>query len=363
MPMKDIIVVINHVQDSYLDPKNPVDVALRQKIYDFVDQIRPHVKGIAWSFAHGTNARNISFDADHERSPAWRPGDIELVNNDGKGLDSGFLQKLSAAEPGAVILAGVYFEACSKGTATTIREALGIPVAVPRDLADAPDPQFAYHFESAAKEMSQAGIDVTATSEALLLQAAQAPYSSPVRKAQSSFQLAPKPDTQGKSFEIRPIRDGDESHVCRLLGGDSSKLDFDDPRHPVNETVALIEASRNPDAKGGGWVAIADGKPVGIITTKNFNGGVSVDEKYRRRGIAEALIGAQEDYQRLQGETSAIAHIDAGNIASIRLHEKLGYQPHPSPVAKNDGVLVYSKALDSIQPKAAAVPAPIGHKL
>ncbi len=307
--MKDVIVVINHVQDSYLDPKNPVDAALRQKINDYVEEIRPFVKGIAWSFAHGMNARNIEFDAAHERSPSWRPGDIELVNNDGKGQDSGFLKKLSDAQPGAVILAGVYFEACSKGTATTIREGLGIPVAVPQDLADAPDPQFAYHYESAAKEMAQSGIDVKSSCIDLLQKISAAPYKGPAVAEVADFKLPQtiEVDIPKKDFTIRPIRDGDEAHVCRLLGGDTSKIDFDDPSHPVNETVRLIEASRDPNAKGGGWIAIADGKPVGVASTANMGGSLMVDDKYSKSGIAEALYSARESFRPPESKAAPLA--------------------------------------------------------
>jgi hypothetical protein len=307
--MKDVIVVINHVQDSYLDPKNPVDVALRQKINDYVDSIRPFVKGIAWSFAHGTNASNVKFDAEHERSPAWRPGDIELVNNEGKGQDSGFLQKLNAAQPGAVILAGVYFEACSKGTATTIKEGLGIPVAVPRDLADAPDPQFSYHYESVAKEMAQSGIDVKSSSRQLLESVAAAPYNGPAVAAPAEFKLPQTvaDATAQKEFTIRPIRDGDENAVCRLLGGDTTKIDFDDPRHPVNETVALIEASRDPNAKGGGWIALVDNKPVGVVSTENMGGALAVDAKFSKMGIAEALSSTRDNFKPPENKASAPA--------------------------------------------------------
>ena len=306
--------VINHVQDSYLDPNNPVDAALRQKINDFVEEIRPFVKGIAWSFAEGTNARNVEYDAAGERarSPAFRPGDIELVNNEGKGQDSGFLKKLEAAGPGAVILAGVYYEACSMGTASTIREALRIPVAVPKDLADAAAPDCAYHHESAASAMAQIGIDVKSMAAQLLEEAKQLPYVGPAIAiaAAVATELKLPPQEAGReiagaaakqNFTIRPIRDGDESQVCKLLGGDNSKLDFEDPKHPVNITVALIESSRNPDAKGGGWIAIADGKPVGVATTENFGGALSVTAKYASAGIAEALSSTRDDFQSKKG--------------------------------------------------------------
>ena len=164
-----------------------------------------------------------------------------------------------------------------------------------------------------------------------------------------------KPEIIKKAFTVRPIGESDEDAVRGLLGGDTSKLDIGDSRHPANQTVALIMASRETDPKGMGWVAICDDKTVGIITTKDFSGGVNVDKEYRRMGIAEALIGAREDFQQKHGATEASAHIQAKNTASIRLHEKLGYSANVD-VTKVPGetVVTFTK---SFAAPATVVPA------
>ena len=163
-------VLLNHVQDKYLDGRNPEDVALRQKINDFVEEIRPHVAGIIWSYARTSDFNGNAFDGEGEkkRNPAFKEGDHEVTNNDGKGLDSGFLVNLAKINPGKIILAGLYFEACSEGTATTIKQGLGIPVAVPKDLTNQPEAPFEKEWHNAAARMEAAKIDVTSTSKMLL---------------------------------------------------------------------------------------------------------------------------------------------------------------------------------------------------
>lgn len=155
-------VLLNHVQDKYLDARDPDNVALRQKINDFVEEIRPHVKGIIWSYARTSDMNGKAFDEANEmqNNAAFRPGDAVVTNNDGKGLDSGFLRAVSALDPGKIILAGLYFEACSIGTATTLREGLGIPVAVPMELANAPEKPFEAEYHAAARRMEAIKIDV-----------------------------------------------------------------------------------------------------------------------------------------------------------------------------------------------------------
>ncbi|MDE1152127.1 MAG: hypothetical protein PW788_06260 [Micavibrio sp.] len=158
-------VLLNHVQDKYLDARDPDNVALRQKINDFVEEIRPHVKGIIWSYAKTSDMNGNGFNLDNEKqnNPAFREGDAMVTNNDGKGLDSGFLQDISKINPGKIILAGLYFEACSIGTATTLRESFGIPVAVPMELANAPERPFEAEYHSAGKRMEAIKIDVRTT--------------------------------------------------------------------------------------------------------------------------------------------------------------------------------------------------------
>jgi RimJ/RimL family protein N-acetyltransferase len=155
---------------------------------------------------------------------------------------------------------------------------------------------------------------------------------------------------EGPAFSIRPIGVGDQEDVYRLLGGDSTDIPFDHPGHPANESIALIRNSQSDKPEGGGWLAIAaNGRAAGIITTKNFSGGIYVDPAYRGQGIAEGLVLACEAYMKAQGETHAHAHIRADNIPSMKLHQKLGYVPEDSAPGLSDGarvpVLVMTKTL------------------
>lgn len=163
-----------------------------------------------------------------------------------------------------------------------------------------------------------------------------------------------------KPFTIRRVREGDEADIYRLLRGDESTLPQDDPRHPAQETLRLVATSLDPGSKGMGWLAIArDGRAAGIITTKEgFNGGIYVDENYRRIGIAEGLVLAREDFMREHGATEAQAHIRADNAASIRLHRKLGYEFDENsagdPAQKPGGtILVMVKPLTDSPPQPA----------
>jgi GNAT superfamily N-acetyltransferase len=165
-----------------------------------------------------------------------------------------------------------------------------------------------------------------------------------------------------KSFFIRPVQEGDEEDIYRLLRGDKCPLPKDDPRHPEQEAQRLVIASYAQEPEGRGWLAIAaDGKAAGIITTKeSFSGGIFVDEDYRRRGIAEGLVGAREDYQRARGDEQAVAHIRADNGPSIHLHQKLGYRFDKAsagdPATKpGDTILVMVKPFsDPASPKVSA---------
>lgn len=52
---------------------------------------------------------------------------------------------------------------------------------------------------------------------------------------------------------------------------------------------------------------------------------IYVDGRFRRRGAARALLAALEPRARAAGKHVLIGGIEAGNTASIRLHEALGY--------------------------------------
>lgn len=55
--------------------------------------------------------------------------------------------------------------------------------------------------------------------------------------------------------------------------------------------------------------------------------GVYVDARFRRQGIASALIEALMSRARGQGLHLLVAGIDADNAGSIELHRRLGFEP------------------------------------
>ncbi len=166
--ISNVLLLVNHVQEGYLDSRNPDDVALREKILNFVDEARPHVDNIAWSYAHKDGINGMPFNIAKERSEHYDPSDLTLTNNDGKGLDSNFLLDLNDAKPDHVILVGVFFEACSAGTAMTIKENLGVDVYVPMDMTNPAEAPFEDHYRKVEQELSDKGIDVKSTSAQLL---------------------------------------------------------------------------------------------------------------------------------------------------------------------------------------------------
>lgn len=130
---------------------------------------------------------------------------------------------------------------------------------------------------------------------------------------------------------VRPVAAGDEARIAAILDKPWAK----------EEAAGLVKASLDPEKKTGGWVAVFEGQPVGIITTKDeFNGSVVVDSKYRGRRIGEALVTAREEHQKAQGQHQAMAHIMADNASSIKLHNRMGYLHQPELDRQTEGGVV-----------------------
>lgn len=129
------------------------------------------------------------------------------------------------------------------------------------------------------------------------------------------------------AFTLRMAGHGDRDNVFSLLYGDGQNHPPpEDPRHPARVADAILATSFDPESKSRCWLAIADEKPVGIITTRDLGGGVAVLEGYQGRGIGKALVTAREEFFRDHlNQTEARAPIRADNKKSIDMHLTLGY--------------------------------------
>jgi ribosomal protein S18 acetylase RimI-like enzyme len=53
---------------------------------------------------------------------------------------------------------------------------------------------------------------------------------------------------------------------------------------------------------------------------------VYVDERMRRRGVAQSLVGAAIDWCRSKGMSSVVLTSAANNLSAQRLFEKIGFR-------------------------------------
>lgn len=162
-------------------------------------------------------------------------------------------------------------------------------------------------------------------------------------------------------FQIRFAQDGDHDSIYALLGGDKTGIPVTDPRHPLSTTDAILKASHDANSQSRCWLAICGDKAVGIVTTRDFGGGIFVDDDYRRRGIAGALVSARENFMTdTMGKNEALVPLRADNQASIDLHKKLGYEfdeESKRKLAENpagDIILHMTKKLADTEPPAVS---------
>lgn len=165
--MAGTLLLVNHVQEGFIDSNNPADVALRQQILDYVEELRPYVNEVAWSYATKFKANGLPFNLAKERPSTYQPYDLTLENEDGHGLDSNFLKRVFDTQADHVILVGVFFEACSASTAKTLKDSLGIKVSVPMDITNPPERGFEKFYHDMAAELKAKGIDVKSSSAEL----------------------------------------------------------------------------------------------------------------------------------------------------------------------------------------------------
>ena len=134
------------------------------------------------------------------------------------------------------------------------------------------------------------------------------------------------------NIEIRAVEAGDVEAVEALLQQQmehyGASYEGNMPCHPVNEAVATVNASINPDDVDCGWLAFYNDQPAGIINTpQGLGGGVFVSKEFEGQGIAKALISERESYFQNDLKLSRVERpVRADNEASIGLHKKLGYE-------------------------------------
>jgi len=145
----------------------------------------------------------------------------------------------------------------------------------------------------------------------------------------------------------RPLPDGMELHRCRPA---------DIALFARVAPMASRDAAQRLSAGGVPWLVLADGQPMFACWSfteqapvGQAKGGwlqlpdhvaylkdVVTAEAARGRGVAPAAMSTVADALACQGVTSIIARVEDHNVASRRLHEKLGYRE----LAPNDPMSV-----------------------
>jgi len=138
------------------------------------------------------------------------------------------------------------------------------------------------------------------------------------------------------------------------------RVDLGDPMHVAALLQLLDEYAAGPTGRGAGlepeararlpgmlaqrphylgWLAFVDGEPAGLINC--FEGvstfraqpllnlhDVVVAPKFRRSGIATALLAAVEHEAHARGCCKLTLEVLAGNHAAIHAYLKAGFEPH-----------------------------------
>lgn len=90
----------------------------------------------------------------------------------------------------------------------------------------------------------------------------------------------------------------------------------------LKEGGDILMASFNGEIAG--TVALRKLEPRVFEFTK-----MAVDERFRRKGIAEALTYASLERARAMGATKVVLYSNTKNAAAIKLYEKIGFQHLP----------------------------------
>jgi GNAT superfamily N-acetyltransferase len=137
-------------------------------------------------------------------------------------------------------------------------------------------------------------------------------------------------------MRIRRATMGDIDAMSRMVGGLFS-MEPDFAADPAKQRRGLEAVLRSGEAAA--FVAATDsGIAVGMVTVQlvisTAEGGPSglledlfVEEQYRRRGVAAALVGAVEAWCSERGATRVQLLADRDNDRALRFYDAAGYLP------------------------------------
>lgn len=141
--------------------------------------------------------------------------------------------------------------------------------------------------------------------------------------------------------KVREILSPPSTHLVR-----ATAAQLDDARHLLYEYFDVIgvvlrdddDAIRAflDDANSAMWIAYVDGAPAGCVAMRplaDIAGGGAVEckrlyvsDRYRRRGLSQALMRALEDHAAQAGHTAVYLDTKDDLHAAIRLYDQLGYE-------------------------------------
>ena len=128
-------------------------------------------------------------------------------------------------------------------------------------------------------------------------------------------------------FVIRPAQAADARPLAKLLAAVAAERDgiASEPPVDIEERAALFARSA-----AGSVVAIADGRPVGMlhveVSRHGFGElGMFVGRSWRGRGVGSALLAAAADWARGQGLHKLSLEVFGHNTAAIALYRKAGF--------------------------------------
>lgn len=146
------------------------------------------------------------------------------------------------------------------------------------------------------------------------------------------------PAAEPSTFRVRPLaaRDAAEGAALIRAAFGAQPAATDPPPSALGETADTVRAQL---AAGGGFGAEAEGRLVGVVLWTPAEGGVrlgrlAVAPEWRRRGAAQALVGAAEAEARARGLPLLHLSVRLALVGNRRLFARLGFrettlQRHP----------------------------------